>query len=54
MFELFNFQPNTPALGWNGTHRGQEMNSGVYVWMAEVEFIDGEVVLFKGDVALMR
>lgn len=54
MMELQNFQPNTPIYGWDGTHRGELMNSGVYVYFAEVEFIDGEIVLFKGDTALMR
>ncbi len=54
MFEAYNFQPNAPAFGWNGTHRGREMNTGVYVFLAEIEFIDGEVVMFKGDVSLIR
>jgi gliding motility-associated-like protein len=54
MFEVYNFQPNSPAYGWNGTHRSREMNTGVYVFLAEVEFIDGEVVMFKGDVTLVR
>jgi gliding motility-associated-like protein len=54
MFEVYNFQPNSPAYGWNGTHRSRKMNTGVYVFLAEVEFIDGEVVMFKGDVTLVR
>jgi gliding motility-associated-like protein len=54
MFELFNFQANNPSYGWDGTHRAQGLNTGVYVFVAEVEFIDGEVVIFKGDVTLIR
>ncbi|MCB9285731.1 MAG: gliding motility-associated C-terminal domain-containing protein [Lewinellaceae bacterium] len=54
MFELFNFPPNDPTYGWDGTHRGELMNGGVYVYMAEIEFVDGVVELFKGDVLLMR
>ncbi|MCB0608831.1 MAG: gliding motility-associated C-terminal domain-containing protein [Lewinella sp.] len=54
MFELYNFQPNDPVYGWDGTHRGRLLNAGVYVFFAEVEFIDGETVLYKGDVTLMR
>lgn len=54
MKELFGFDPNDPNNNWDGTYRGQLMNSGVYVYFAEVEFIDGEVVMFKGDVLLMR
>jgi gliding motility-associated-like protein len=54
MFELYNFSPNNPSLGWNGQHRGQVMNTGVYVYVAEVEFTDGEVIIYKGDVVLTR
>ncbi len=54
MFELFNFQPNDPTYGWDGTHRSRPLNPGVYVYVAEVEFIDGEVVIYKGDVTLIR
>lgn len=54
IFEVYNFLPNDPIYGWNGTYRGQISNSAVFVYMAEVEFIDGEVLLFKGDAALMR
>ena len=54
MFELYNFQPNDPVYGWDGTHRNEVLNSGVYVYYAEVEFVDGEVVQYKGDVALIK
>jgi len=54
LIQLDNFQPNDPAYGWDGTHRGQLMNAAVFVYVAEVEFIDGEIRLFKGDVVLMR
>ena len=35
-------------------HRGVALNPGVFVWFAEVEFVDGEVLLFEGGVALVR
>ncbi|MCB0636168.1 MAG: gliding motility-associated C-terminal domain-containing protein [Lewinella sp.] len=54
VFENYHFQPNNPTMGWNGTFRGQTMNPAVFVYYAEIEFIDGEVVLFKGDVTLVR
>jgi gliding motility-associated-like protein len=52
--EVYDFQPNNPANGWDGTLRGQLLNAAVYVYFAEVEFVDGEVVIFSGDVMLMR
>ena len=54
VFEYYNFQPNDPAYGWNGEHRGQPMDPAVFVWFAEVEFTDGEVLLLEGDVNLLR
>ncbi len=40
--------------GWDGMYNGQLLQSDVYIWIAEVEFEDGEILVFKGDVALMR
>jgi len=54
VFEYANFQPNNPAFGWDGTHRGRPLDPAVFVWFAEIEFIDGRTELFKGDVALIR
>ncbi|MBK8564412.1 MAG: gliding motility-associated C-terminal domain-containing protein [Saprospiraceae bacterium] len=45
---------NEPAHGWDGTHRGLPVNSGVFAWFAEVEFVDGEVEVLKGDVTVVR
>lgn len=54
MFEQYNFQPNDPTFGWDGNYREQPLNHAVFVWYAEIEFLDGEVKLFKGDVVLIR
>ncbi len=47
-----NFMPNDPIHGWDGSFRGEKMNTGVFVYWAEIEFIDGSTQLFKGDVTL--
>ncbi|MCC7245692.1 MAG: hypothetical protein IT269_08445 [Saprospiraceae bacterium] len=52
--EYRNFFPDSPAHGWDGRIKGKEANPAVFVYYAEIEFIDGEVVLFKGDVAVIR
>ncbi|MEL7377381.1 MAG: gliding motility-associated C-terminal domain-containing protein, partial [Bacteroidota bacterium] len=54
IFENFNFQPNDPAQGWDGTHRGEPLNPAVFVYQAVVRFTDGERVLYSGDVTLIR
>ncbi len=40
--------------GWNGKMRGDDLDPGTYLYTMNVEFIDGEVVLFSGSVNLMR
>lgn len=54
IYQAKNFQPNDPAYGWDGYDRGQALNPGVFVYYAEVELIDGRIMLFKGDVTLAR
>ncbi len=46
--------PNDPSAGWNGTQKGKLLNSGVFIYLAEVEFIDGKTEVFSGEVLLMR
>jgi gliding motility-associated-like protein len=52
--EYRNFKPNDTASGWDGSIRGQQGNPAVFTYYAEIEFIDGEVILYKGDVTLIR
>ena len=54
MYEVYDCPANDPVYGWNGTHRGELMNAGAYVWTLEVTFFDDEVEFFKGEVILMR
>ncbi len=54
VFEVYNFPPNNPTYGWNGDFRSDLYNGAVFTWFAEVEFVDGVVEVFKGDVTLMR
>lgn len=51
---LKDFQPNSPTVGWDGSNKGQPMNPAVFVWVAEIEFIDGHREVFKGDVTVLR
>lgn len=45
--------PNDSQAGWDGFFKGKLMNPGVYVWLAEVEYLDGTVLTSSGDVALV-
>ena len=48
------FAPNDRKHGWDGRHRGTLMTPAVFVYYAEIRLIDGRVLLFKGDVTLVR
>ncbi|RMD74124.1 MAG: hypothetical protein D6818_03650, partial [Bacteroidetes bacterium] len=54
VFEAKDFLPNDPAYGWDGTHHGRPVNPDVFVWRLEVEFVDGKVLPYRGDVTLVR
>jgi len=54
VFQDQNFQPNDPAHGWNGRHDGKLMVPAVFAYYAEILMIDGRVLLYKGDVTLVR
>jgi len=47
------FAPNDPAHGWNGYFKSEKMNPGVFVYIAEILFLDGVMVQFSGDVSLL-
>ena len=53
VFEAKGFQPNDPAYAWDGRFKNRTLNPAVFVYLAEVEFIDGFVKLFKGSITLL-
>ncbi|MCB0521779.1 MAG: gliding motility-associated C-terminal domain-containing protein [Saprospiraceae bacterium] len=54
VYEYYHFPPDDPLYGWDGFFKGKDLDAGVFTYLAEVEFIDGEKRLFKGDVTLVR
>jgi len=40
--------------GWDGRFKGKLMDNGVFIYIAEVQFVDGVVLLYRGDVTLIR
>ena len=53
IFEVTDGQINDPATSWNGTVRGKKMAPGVYLWMAQIIFLDGNEKIFSGDVVIL-
>ncbi len=55
VWSRFNFSRlESPANGWDGKFRGKTMNPAVFVFSAEIEFVDGITEIYKGDVALLH
>ncbi len=54
VFANENFQPNDPTEGWDGFFNGERLNPNVFIFFAEIEFKDGLVKVYKGDVTLTR
>lgn len=54
IFETRNIDLNQPKLGWDGTLNGKRLNPDVYVFYAEVSFVDNKTVVFKGDINLLK
>ena len=40
--------------GWDGSSENKPLDTGAYLYQMNIEFIDGEVVLFAGEINLMR
>jgi hypothetical protein len=53
------YQKNNSALGlvdilWEGTFNGNKVASGIYTWLAKVNYIDGAVINYRGSITVMR
>ncbi len=45
---------NTYSDGWDGRFKGATMNPQTFVYFADIEFLDGIIVRYQGDVLLLR
>lgn len=54
LFENKDFEPGNETDGWNGEFRGKPLEVGLYVFFAEIEFLNGDVDIFEGDITLLR
>lgn len=54
VFNTQNITAGQPNLGWDGTHGGQYVVPGVYVWTAQLLMIDDEIIQTNGDITVVR
>jgi len=44
----------TESGGWDGTYKGEKLTPDVFVYLVEVECLNGDTIKAKGDVSLIR
>jgi gliding motility-associated-like protein len=54
VFEGKDIPLNAESRGWDGTFNGKQLNPDAFAFYALIRFIDGEEVLYKGSVTLIR
>jgi gliding motility-associated-like protein len=54
VYEAADLLPGEEARAWDGRQQGQALPAGVYVYAAELRFLDGTTQVFKGEILLMR
>jgi gliding motility-associated-like protein len=59
-FAVFNqwgekiFESSTQSFAWDGTHRGKQQPSGVYMYVCDITLTDGTRIQRKGSINLVR
>ncbi|WP_367391361.1 gliding motility-associated C-terminal domain-containing protein [Lewinella sp. LCG006] len=53
VYEVSELAPNSSTQAWDGRFKGEVLGSDVFVWSAEIEFIDGVTLDYAGDVLLL-
>jgi hypothetical protein len=54
VFSNLNFPASDLSYGWDGKLNGLKLQPDVYVWVAEVELIDGEIKIINGDITIIK
>ncbi|MDO8365672.1 MAG: gliding motility-associated C-terminal domain-containing protein [Saprospiraceae bacterium] len=56
LYQKEKFLPDNDHLseGWDGRYNGDFVNPGVFIYIVEVKFLDGRVLLYRGDVTVIR
>lgn len=54
LHDVSNAFPGDASLEWDGRHNGALVNPGVFVWIMELELVDGTVLQKKGDLTVIR
>ena len=51
---IFSKNNMNQANGWDGRYKGKLLNTDVFIYLIEIEFLDGGVELYSGDLMIWR
>jgi gliding motility-associated-like protein len=54
IFENYNFTSNDPLSGWDGTFKNTYSDAGLYSYIIQATCFDGSLLLYNGDVTMLR
>ncbi len=54
VFENYDFQPNDFAEGWDGIFKDENMDPALFVYYARVKFKDEEIIMYEGEINLIK
>ncbi len=54
IFEMNDGWINSSSFGWDGRFKGTILNPQTLVYFAEIEFLDGLMIRYEGDIILLR
>jgi gliding motility-associated-like protein len=54
IFENYNFTSNDPLSGWDGTFKNIYSDAGLYSYIIQATCFDGSLLLYNGDVTMLR
>lgn len=54
VFATQNIPAGDANLGWDGSFDGREINPGVFIWVAELEYKDKSSEIVKGDITIIH
>ncbi|MEZ4920172.1 MAG: FG-GAP-like repeat-containing protein [Saprospiraceae bacterium] len=54
LYEVKQADPTDSILIWDGRSKGKYLDPGVYIWILELELVDGRIIKKQGDVTLIR
>lgn len=54
VFEQRNIAPSSNIELWDGIFKGKKMDTGVFVWVVELELLNGQQKILSGDLSLVK